>query len=435
MTLETWILVAFLLVILIALAWMIRLLLAQYARRRVRREAMLTPAPAMDPECGCARPWVIVNPSKHADLNAFKAQVERTAAEMGVSQIQWCETSVEDPGTGQALRAVALGASLVIAAGGDGTVRAVAAGLAGMGVRMGVIPVGTGNLLARNLELPIDDVPAAVRVALGNEHRLVDCGWLRVDGVEEPSSLPAEGMLVRAARTCLRVNEGIELPEPESLPSTNEYSFVVISGLGFDGETMAKTDSELKKRIGWVAYVIAALGAMTTARTGMRVILRRPRPSDDPVGDAPAAPSSSGVVAASAILEGEELADAPEQEMAWIESKSLMFANCGDLPHVTLAPGARLDDGLLDVIAVDTQAGLLGWADLSWKILFQRLGLKTFNLANSTGQIHFRQAEGVSVRAHTPQTVQVDGDPVGTATTVHVRIDQGVLDVSVPKVL
>lgn len=431
---EMWIIAAACLLVLAGAAWAARLLLARRSRRSIRREAMLSPAAAANPDCGCTRPWVIVNPSKHEDLKAFKARVEAVAAEAGAPGVEWLETSVEDPGTGQALRAIALGASLVIAAGGDGTVRAVAAGLAGTGVRMGVIPVGTGNLLARNLELPIDDVPAAVRVALGTGHRLVDCGWLRVDGVQEPSALPAEGMLVRAARTSLRVDEGIDLPEPDSLPGTDEYSFVVISGLGFDGETMAKTDPELKKRIGWAAYVVAALGAITTARTGMRLILRRPRPADDPVGDAPAAEESSRVVSTSAILEGQEVANAPEQEMAWIETTSLMFANCGDLPYVTLAPGARLDDGLLDVIAVDTQAGLLGWADLSWKILFQRLGLKTFNPPNSAGRIRFRQAEGVSVSAGEPQVVQVDGDPIGTAGIVHVRIDRGALDVSVPAI-
>lgn len=434
MTPALWMLLGLVLVVAIGARWLSRYLRSRDARLARRREAMLDPAQADDPERGCPRPWVIVNPSKHDDPGAFRAEVDRVAADLGVPRLHWLETSVEDPGTGQTIEALARGASLVIAAGGDGTVRAVAAGLAGSGVRMGVIPSGTGNLLARNLDLPIDDVEAAVRVALGPDHRLVDCGWLRVDAVDEPSALPAEGTLVRAARTAQRVENGIDLPEPESLPATDEYSFVVIAGLGFDGETMAKTDSELKKRIGWAAYVVAAFGAIASEGTRLRLLLRRPKPLDDPVGDAPAEDETSAVVSDSATLETDPLPDAPEQEIAWIESRTLMFANCGDLPYITLAPGARIDDGLLDVIAVDTQAGLLGWADLSWKIFAQGVGVKTFNPANSTGSIRFRQAEGASVSARTPQVVQVDGDPIGTARVLHVRIDRGALDIAVPQV-
>lgn len=125
-------------------------------RRRRRRQALEIPASVDDPTRGRPRPWVILNPSKHADPQAFKERINRKAKELGIEHVHWRETTPEDPGTGQAVRALEEGASVVIAAGGDGTVRAVAAGMAGSGVRMGIIPVGTGNVLAGNLSIPDD---------------------------------------------------------------------------------------------------------------------------------------------------------------------------------------------------------------------------------------------------------------------------------------
>ena len=123
-----------------------------------------------DPTRGRPRPWIIVNPSKHEDPQAFMDRINRKAKELGIDHVHWRETTREDPGTGQAVRALEEGASVVIAAGGDGTVRAVAAGMAGSGVRMGIIPVGTGNVLAGNLSIP-DDPEDALAVALDRNHR------------------------------------------------------------------------------------------------------------------------------------------------------------------------------------------------------------------------------------------------------------------------
>lgn len=431
MSVTAWILLATVCFLGLGVRLLSRFLLARDQRIATTRKAMLDPALAHTPEGGQPRPWVIVNPAKHQDLAAFQARVNATAAHIGIPNIQWITTTPQDPGTGQAIEAIAKGASLVIASGGDGTVRAVGAALAGTGVRMGIIPAGTGNVLARNLSIPIDDVERAVRIACGPEHRLVDCGWLRLDAIDKLSEHPAEGMLVRDARTAAAA-QGVALKEPASLPAHDEYSFIVIAGLGFDGETMASTDSELKQRIGWFAYVVAALGAIAREGTKLRLLLRHPRPADNPVGDAPSPNTASPTIAESATLEGIRIADKPDQELAWIESRTLMFANCGLLPLITLAPAARLDDGLLDVMAVSTQSGLLGWADLSWKIFAQGTGARTFNTPSSTGHIRFRQAQGASVLAQTPQVVQVDGDAIGTARAVHVRLDQGALDIAVP---
>ena len=141
--------------VLFGVVWLWRWYQTRQARLQLRKDAMLTPSSAFDPERGRPRPWVIVNPVKHDDLDAFKAEVNQAAHQMGIDHVHWRETTAEDPGTGQAIDALAQGASIIIASGGDGTVRAVAAGVAGSGVRRGIIPAGTGNILARNLGIPI----------------------------------------------------------------------------------------------------------------------------------------------------------------------------------------------------------------------------------------------------------------------------------------
>ncbi|WP_022867185.1 diacylglycerol/lipid kinase family protein [Schaalia vaccimaxillae] len=397
-----------------ALIWM--WLRRRFSKRQEIADALLTPATADDPSSGRPHPWVIVNPSKHDDLDAFKKIVTDTAKDLGIDEVHWNETTAEDPGAGQAVEALAKGASIVIASGGDGTVRAVAAGLAGTGVRMGIIPAGTGNVLAGNLGLPIGDVAKATRIALGANHRGLDVGWLRVADVAEPSDMPAEGTLVLDARKKHGTDEGAAM-------EADEYAFVVIAGMGFDGETMANTDSDLKKKIGWLAYVLSGVASIATKPIKARLTLRSPESPQDHDGDK------------SGMLQGETSSSpSNEDEITWLTAKSIMFAICSDLQSLTLAYAAKPDDGLIDVIAVDTQAGVLGWADLSWKILGQGLGIKTVNLPTSVGKIAFRQAKGSSVTAETPQVVQVDGDALGLARTIHARIDHMAIDIAVPGV-
>jgi diacylglycerol kinase (ATP) len=168
---------------------------------------------------GCA---VIVNPTKLNDTDA--ARVRERLAAAGCPDPLWLETSVDDPGRAMTAQAVEAGVDLVLAAGGDGTVRLVAAGLARTGVAMGIVPVGTGNLLARNLEVPLD-VPSALEVALGEDERLIDTVVLTVDG-----------------------------GEPDR--------FAVMAGTGLDAMIMDGVNEKLKTFIGPGAYFISATKAL-----------------------------------------------------------------------------------------------------------------------------------------------------------------------------
>ena len=403
-------------------------------RKHRRRKALDIPASVDDPTRGRPRPWIIMNPSKHEDPQAFKDRINRKAKELGIDHVHWRETTREDPGTGQAVRALEEGASVVIAAGGDGTVRAVAAGMAGSGVRMGIIPVGTGNVLAGNLSIP-EDPEAALAVALDRNHRAVDLAWVRIEGATQKTDQPAEGGLRLAARAATRPQATLQdeaAPASSIEPRADEYACLVVAGMGYDGETMADTDPELKKRIGWIAYVWAGLGAMGAPRMKARLMLRSPSaPVPDPLG---VGDQISGEI----IDEARAASTRPDSlrshgdEVTRLEARSVMFANAGEMKMLVLAPDAELSDGLIDVIAVDAHAGPLGWADVTWKMLGQLIGLRPINLPVSTGTVAFRQAKGASVTAEEPQVCQVDGDAIGLARTMHVRMQAGALDVAVP---
>ncbi|MDD9205455.1 acylglycerol kinase family protein, partial [Georgenia sp. 10Sc9-8] len=204
-------------------------------------------------------PAVVFNPSKSADGAGLRALVRQSAAEAGLEDPLWYETTVDDPGLGQAREALERGASVVVAAGGDGTVRAVAEALAGTGVPMGLIPLGTGNLLARNLDLPLSSQREMVALALTGRDRAMDLGWLRTEPLTpEEAQAVAGSASASTARTAGRTEsadaaEGRYLdsalptdpsrapgPPPDvpgaqsAHPPDKEHVFLVIGGLGFD---------------------------------------------------------------------------------------------------------------------------------------------------------------------------------------------------------
>ena len=120
----------------------------------------------------------------------------------------------------RAARAVKHGADAVIAVGGDGAVLQVVQSLAGTKVALGIIPMGTGNLLAGNLEIPkgVDD---AVKVLVEGGRRRIDLGCLKAGG--------------------------------------KRSMFAVACGVGFDAQVMDSTDPDEKQRFGKLAYVLSAI--------------------------------------------------------------------------------------------------------------------------------------------------------------------------------
>jgi diacylglycerol kinase family enzyme len=164
------------------------------------------------------RAALIYNPIK-VDQRSLRATVTRLSARAGWAEPLFFETRIDDLGQEVTRAALAQDVDAVLVAGGDGTVRAVVAGLVGTGVPLGIIGRGTGNLLARNLDVPLETT-AAIGTAFGGVDRAVDV----VD---------------------------VALGKGRHEVST------VMAGMGWDASMMAVSEVA-KARLGWGAYAIQA---------------------------------------------------------------------------------------------------------------------------------------------------------------------------------
>lgn len=126
-----------------------------------------------------------------------------------------------------AARAARNGSSDVIVAGGDGTINEAIQGLAGTKARLGIIPRGTANVLARELGLPLDDEQATMVAARGRSQKI----YL-----------------------------GLAIDE-----TTNERRhFVLMAGIGLDASVVRRVQPSLKKRIGKGAFWLSGLSHLAT---------------------------------------------------------------------------------------------------------------------------------------------------------------------------
>ncbi|WP_237225200.1 diacylglycerol/lipid kinase family protein [Rothia nasisuis] len=174
---------------------------------------------------------VVYNPTK----DRAESVIAMITSDLGTAnwpKARFYETEADDPGFGMAQRALEEGAQIVLAVGGDGTVRAVASALEGTDVPLGVVPLGTGNLLARNLDMDVSDLHACINMALHGERRAIDMIRMEMQG-----------------------EQGLD-----------PVNFVVMGGAGFDAQIMTDTKEDLKARIGWLAYVEASTRHMFTRR-------------------------------------------------------------------------------------------------------------------------------------------------------------------------
>lgn len=169
---------------------------------------------------------VIENPGSGMVSPRRKAAVQTVLTALRGRGIAVDHLTINGPGSGSKLarQAVADGCDAVLVCGGDGTVHEVLQALVGTGVALGVVPMGTANALA------------------------VDLGLGRSPRTAIPALLAAERVPVPVGRITFTEEDGSE----------RERYFTVAAGVGADALLMARMDPVLKRRLGYVLYVIEA---------------------------------------------------------------------------------------------------------------------------------------------------------------------------------
>lgn len=313
---------------------------------------------------------VVFNPVK-VDVDALRDAVESAASDAGWGETRWFETSAEDPGQGAARAALDAGADLVLAAGGDGTVRAVAEAMRGSGVPVALLPSGTGNLLARNLDLTLDDMPDSVTSAFTGVDRGVDLGMIDIEREDG---------------------------------SRDRHAFVVMAGMGLDAKMIENTDEDLKAKAGWAAYVKATVASLRDPgelRLRFRVDdgrLRRATVHTVILGNCGSLPANILLLPDASIDDGrlDLMLMRPRNALGWVRVWFEIAWTNGVLRR--LREGAR-DSGERRV----------------------------------DDDLRYETAERFVARLERPDRIELDGDEFGIATAFRAWIEPGALKVRVPR--
>ena len=311
---------------------------------------------------------VVYNPIK-VDLDAIKAVVSREQQAAGWGETLYFETSVEDPGQGATKDAIEAGADMIIVAGGDGTVRAAAEAVHDSEATLALLPSGTGNLLARNLDLTLDDLEHSIHSAFTGKNRDIDLGLIDIRHGDE---------------------------------SVTKHVFLVMAGLGLDAKMLANTDEDLKAKVGWLAYVGAIFKALTD-KNELRVRYQL-----------------------------------DEKKTKSVRAHTIIVGNCGSLQaNVLLLPEAAVDDGLFDILILRPE-NIFHWMQISFKILWENGVLHRTKLGKKlptkdVDALNYVKAKTLTMRLSRAEEIELDGDGMGTARAVKIRIKAAGLTVRVPQ--
>ena len=155
---------------------------------------------------------------KKKSLGGGLRELRHVLEDRGYTNPPWYEVKSSRQIPVLARKAVANGTELLFIWGGDGSVQRCVDAIAGEAVRLAILPAGTANLLATNLNIPIDLV-SAVDIGLQGDTRRLDVGVL------------------------------------------NGERFAVMAGVGFDALMMRYADDTLKEHFGRIAYVVSSTHA------------------------------------------------------------------------------------------------------------------------------------------------------------------------------
>jgi diacylglycerol kinase family enzyme len=310
---------------------------------------------------------VVCNPV-NVPLERVRLAVAEQEQRHGWSESRWYETSSEDSGRRAAFDAIASGPAVVIVAGGDGTVRTVAEVVHESGIPLALLPAGTGNLLARNLGFPLNDVEGSVATAFTGATRAVD---------------------VAVA----------EFEDGEGRRSTQ--IFLVMAGIGLDAAMADNTSALAKKRLGWLAYVTPIARSILANRMihlhyridGGRV--RSGRAHTVIVGNC-------GTLTGSMLLIPSAVIDD------------------GLLDVVMLRPKGRLG-----WVGIGTRLTIQGIAYRS------RFGRSMLQLTPDIKTLVYAQGRQFDVRFDTPHRIELDGDSFGVVLRARITVRHAALQICI----
>jgi diacylglycerol kinase family enzyme len=170
----------------------------------------------------------VINRALVRDPRGFGRRCRAAARNFGWEPVL-AETSPGESGLGLARQAVADGAGLVFAAGGDGTIRACAQALAATGIPLAIVPLGTANLTARALGLPAR-ADRAIEVGFRGRDRRIDLASADVGNARDADKGRRDGTL-----------------------------FAAMAGIGLDAAVVEAAHAAGKRRLGWVAYAVSGV--------------------------------------------------------------------------------------------------------------------------------------------------------------------------------
>jgi diacylglycerol kinase family enzyme len=327
-----------------------------------------------------SRAAIVVNPVK-TDPEKLREALAAAEHRHGWEDTLWLETTEDDPGAGQTRAALEQGVDVVIAAGGDGTVRTVAEELRGGDTPLALLPSGTGNLLARNLHLTLDDVEHALDTAFDGTERAIDVGVAELRAGRDGTGRDATGH-----------------------DATERRAFLVMAGLGMDAQMIAATDEDLKAKAGWLAYV-HAIGRVLRDQNELRLRYQ---------------------------LDG--------GRVHALHAHTVMIGNCGSLQaDILLLPDAAVDDGILDIVILRPES-VIGWLRIAVKIFWENGVLRRTSvgrrLLRDDREVHamnYLTGREIVLTSSRPEQVELDGDLFGEVSSMRVRVDPGALRVLVPR--
>lgn len=289
---------------------------------------------------------LIYNPVSGQYSARRRAAIEKALAvfrEAGITA-EALETKEAGEATLHARQAASEGYDAILACGGDGTVHEIAQSLVGTDVALGVIPLGTANALASDLGL----VGAPAKVAR--------------------KLLEAEPARISVGRVHYQDRNG----------NADSRYFIVAAGIGADALVMSRLDARLKRRLGYVLYLIECFRTWATFSF--------------PLFEAIVPENGHG---------GARVVDVSQLLAVRVRSFGGVLN--------TLAPGASLCNGSLSLLAFKTQSRL---RYLSF-LLAALAGRHTFN-----GVVELLQTPSIDCRARSGARetlfVEADGEVLGS---------------------